>query len=221
MNYQAWIENLSSRLIANSALKSITSINPVVREILFQSKNEQTFSGILSLDLNQQFKTGGIQVMTEVKGMSVPKLSGKYGRNSHDLALQDENGKIRFTLENKVWYHFDGSKGLKATINPNVIENLEADIKKIKVTQKVHPGKGILLLNIVTPAVFDKYESEHKTVLNRVNGDLARYKQECLEGFSSTLENQTELKNMVHLDFQVNAGDLKQGFLDIFCAEID
>ena len=220
MKYQTWIENISASLIANTALNSIASLNPVVRERLFQSKNEQSFSGILSQNLNQQFTSEGIQVMTEIKGVPVPKFDGKYGRNSHDLALLDENGKIRFTLENKVWYHFDGSKGVKAVINPNLIENLEADMKKIKVTQKENPGKGFLLLNIVTPAVFDKYESEHKTVLNRVNGDLARYKQECLEGFSITLENQTELKNMVHLDFQVNAGDLKQGFLDIFCAEI-
>ena len=220
MNYQAWIEILSSQLIANSALNSITSLNPVVREILFQSKNEQTFSGILSQDLNQKFKTDGIQVMTEVKGVAVPKLSGKYGRNSHDLALLDEKGKIRFTLENKVWYHFDGSKGLKAIINPNVIKNLEDDIKKIKVTQKVHPGKGFLLLNIVTPAVFDKYESEHKTVLNRVNGELAKYKSECLEGFADALKSYSELQNLTHVHFQADKNDLEQGFLDIFCAEI-
>ena len=87
MKYQTWIENISASLIANTALNSIASLNPVVREKLFQSKNEQSFSGILSHNLNQQFKSEGIQVMTEIKGVPVPKLNGKYGRKKEKYAL--------------------------------------------------------------------------------------------------------------------------------------
>ena len=220
MRSAQWLESVNSKSIATSSLASICGLHPNIRELLFQSKNEQTFSGMLASYINLQISEPEFPIMTEIKGVDMPKGDSKLVKNSHDLALVDIDGRISLTIESKVWYHFDGSIGLTGEVNKDVIAGIEGDILKSIRTQREFGNRAFLLLNVITPEVMKKYESAHNTVLKRVDGDPLRFRAECLEGFTKALNSRSELNSIVHITFEQNSDGTKGGFLDVFAAEI-
>lgn len=220
MKSTQWLESVNSESIATSSLASICALHPNIRELLFQSKNEQTFSGMLASYINLQISEPEFPIMTEIKGVDMLKGDSKLVKNSHDLALVDIEGRISLTIESKVWYHFDGSIGLTGEVNQDVVAGIEGDILKSIRTQKEFGNKAFLLLNVITPKVMKKYENAHNTVLKRVNGDPLRFRAECLKGFTKALNSRSELNSVVHITFEQNSDGTKGGFLDIFAAEI-
>lgn len=210
----------TSAIIAESMLSSLKELTPKIREVLFQSKSEQTFSGLLAEKLNSNLDTADSKFLVEIKGQESRSETGKKSLNSHDIALLDGTGSIKLTIENKVWYHFDGAKGAAGTLNQNVVDQLQGDILKTNATIGANGNQGFILICLVTPMSFTKYESSHKTALKRVNGNLETYMRDSLAGITSHLSQVKHLKDLIHLNYQPESGNVRSGALDIFCAEI-
>ena len=212
--------HINSHLIADSMKTSIQNLSTNIREILFQSKSEQTFSELLCEKLNSQLEISDSKFLVEIKGQESKSETGKKTLNSHDIALLDCTGTLRLTIENKVWYHFDGAKGLNGVLNQNVIDQLKGDIFKTRLSMDTYRNQGFILICLVTPNLFTKYESSHKTALKRVNGDFEIYMRDSVAGIRSYLSTVNHLKDLIHLNYRLEAGNIRSGMLDIFCAEI-
>ena len=214
------IFKINPQAIAKAAIESISKLHPEVREILFQSKNEQTFSSLLASELNSTFGLKHTSFLTEIKGETITRKDLKKVPNFHDIALLDADGKIEVTVENKAWYHFDGAKGVHGKIGQTVIEGLNWDIGKTLITMKKDGSRGFILFIVMTPKIFTKYESSHKTSLKRAGGNLGKYRSDGASGFLQLMKSQNELKDISHAPFSSGQGSESNFCLDVFCAEL-
>jgi hypothetical protein len=227
---------LTSALIADMASKAIRKCPNSIREILLSSKNEQTFSGLLASELalyptlalgNSTTNPSGF-VLLEFKGKDYIRQTEKgkkKSRNFHDLSIVDEDGEINLIIENKFWYHFDGCKGKsKPKPEKGIRKQLEGDIFKIRQTlsEKNSEKKGFILLNVVTPGnpnlIPPSYLSEHKKVWDRTRGDIAKYRQEGLDGVLSVVNKYSKDLRSISIEGLGESSD--GGFIDFICAEV-
>jgi len=227
---------LDSEIIAHFSSKAISRIPREVKETLLLSKSEQTFSGLLAdvLKIELTIRIGDFSdlesgiVLLEYKGKDYSSTTAqgvKYSRNYHDLSVVNHFGEIEVIIENKFWYHFDGTKG---TRNPKpesgIRKQLTDDIFKIRQTlagQSVL-RKGFVLLNIVTPGnpelIPSSYKNEHRKVWDRTNHDIDQYRKQGLEGFQSVISSfSMDLKDVSHYSAPLLSGE---GFIDFICAEV-
>ena len=235
---------LDSQLIADLSFRAIDRIPSAVKETLLSSKSEQTFSGLLAdeLKLYPTIRIGDFSdqesglVLLEFKGRDYSRKTSvgiKKSRNYHDLSVVNQLGEIEVIIENKYWYHFDGTKG---TRNPKpekgIKEQLSDDIFKIRQTLAGQSllRKGFVLLNIVTPGnpelIPSSYQDDHRKVWNRTNHDINQYRKEGLEGFQSVISSFSDdlkdistntLKDNSPSDTSLRSGG---GFIDFICAEV-
>jgi hypothetical protein len=227
---------LDSEIIAHFSSKAISRIPREVKETLLLSKSEQTFSGLLAdvLKIELTIRIGDFSdlesgiVLLEYKGKDYSSTTAqgvKYSRNYHDLSVVNHFGEIEVIIENKFWYHFDGTKG---TRNPKpesgIRKQLTDDIFKIRQTlagQSVL-RKGFVLLNIVTPGnpelIPSSYKNEHRKVWDRTNHDIDQYRKQGLEGFQSVISSfSKDLKDIALRSAPLCTGE---GFIDFICAEV-
>jgi len=227
---------LDSEIIAYFSSKAISRIPREVKETLLLSKSEQTFSGLLAdvLKIEPTIRIGDFSdlesgiVLLEYKGKDYSSMTAqgvKNSRNYHDLSVVNHFGEIEVIIENKFWYHFDGTKG---TRNPKpesgIRKQLTDDIFKIRQTlagQSVL-RKGFVLLNIVTPGnpelIPSSYQNDHRKVWDRTNHDIDQYRKQGLEGFQSVISSfSMDLKDVSHYSAPLLSGE---GFIDFICAEV-
>jgi hypothetical protein len=235
-NHLTAVDVIETSIIVEMAAHTLYRCTSPIRESLFISKSEQTFSGLLAEELNryptlrlndpEDSQSG--KVLLEFKGKDyVNTLSGvkKNTRNFHDIVIVDHEAEIQLIIENKFWYHFDGCKGIK---NPKpekgIKKQLIDDISKIRQTLQDKPTqvRGLILLNIVTPAkphlIPKSYRAEHFKVWERCGHDQQRYRQEGLQGVMSIVESM----NSEFLNMSTYTSDQSYygGFVDYICAEI-
>jgi len=227
---------LDSQIIANLSFVAIDRNPWAVKEILLLSKSEQTFSGLLAdaLKLWPTIRIGDYSdlqsgiVLLEFKGRDYSSMTAqgvKNSRNYHDLSVVNQFGEIEVIIENKFWYHFDGTKGKRNPKPENGIrKQLSDDIFKIRQTLAGQSilRKGFVLLNIVTPGnpelIPSSYQSDHRKVWDRTNQDIDQYRKEGLEGFQSVISSFSEdLKEISHYSAPLSSGE---GFMDFICAEV-
>lgn len=221
------MNQFSATTIAERALNSIANLSIDVREKLFQTKSEQTFSGMLSEAINKELITTPYMSLLELKGADYKDRRGKLTRNFHDISIVDGAGEFQVIIENKVWYHFDGAKGSKkAKLEKTFVQQVEGDIKKLQITKSdlAPNAKCFLLINVVTPAhpelLPKSYRSEHEKSWKREGGDFHRYRQAGVAGMLRNLESWLAIRDLAHLSFDVNQNDISQGSLDIFAGEV-
>lgn len=227
---------LDSRIIADMSSVAINTNPKAVKETLLLSKSEQTFSGLLAdaLKLYPTIRIGnpsdlesGI-VLLEYKGRDYSRMTSKgvkNSRNYHDLCVVNHSGEIEVVIENKFWYHFDGTKGKRHPKPENGIKRqLSDDIFKIRQTLKGQSElrKGFVLLNIVTPGnpelIPSSYQEDHRKVWDRTNHDIDLYRKEGIDGFQSVISSfSKELKEFSHYSAPHWPGE---GFMDFICAEV-
>ena len=227
---------LDSQIIADLSSLAINRNPKAVKETLLLSKSEQTFSGLLAdaLKLYPTIRIGDFSdlesgiVLLEYKGRDYSRVTAKgvkNSRNYHDLCVVNHFGEIEVIIENKFWYHFDGSKGKRNPKPENGIKKqLSDDIFKIRQTlagQSVL-RKGFVLLNIVTPGnpelIPSSYQDDHRKVRDRTNHDIDQYRKEGLEGFQSIISSfSKDLKDISHFGEPLWSGE---GFMDFICAEV-
>jgi hypothetical protein len=128
-------------------------------------------------------------------------------------------------IENKYWYHFDGTKGKK---NPKpekgIKKQLSDDIFKIRQTLAGQSilRKGFVLLNIVTPGnpelIPRSYKDDHRKVWDRTDHDIDRYRKEGLEGFQSVMSSFS--KDLKDIALRSSSLSTTEGFIDFICAEV-
>ena len=227
---------LDSKIIADLSWEAIDRIPRAVKETLLVSKSEQTFSGLLAdaLKIYPTIRIGDFSdlesgiVLLEYKGRDYSRVTAKgvkNSRNYHDLCVVNHFGEIEVIIENKFWYHFDGTKGKK---NPKpekgIKKQLSDDIFKIRqtLTGQSILRKGFVLLNIVTPGnpelIPSSYQDDHRKVWNRTNHDINQYRKEGLEGFQSVISSfSQDLKAVSHFSGPLWSGE---GFMDFICAEV-
>jgi len=230
-------EELDSQVIASLSCEAIYRNPRAVRETLLLSKSEQTFSGLLAdaLKLIPTLRIGDLLnwdsgiVLLEFKGRDYSRKTTegvKKSRNFHDLAVVNQFGEIEVIIENKYWYHFDGTKGKR---NPKpekgIKKQLANDIFKIRQTLAGQSilRKGFVLLNIVTPGnpelIPSSYQDDHRKVWDRTNHDIDQYRKEGLEGFQSVISTFSEdLKDVSLYSAPLDSGE---GFMDFICAEVE
>ena len=220
-------EEITASSLANLALSSFQSVPLATQELLLQSKNEQTFSGLLAAALqNAPFVKPG-SALVEIKGINYV-IKGSASRNFHDIAVVNQDAQSEILIENKVWYHFDGAKGKKtAKIEPNVISELKDDIFKVQLTlsQLDERARAFILVHIVTPADIERipksYLSAHRSSFARVGGDWDRYRSEGLDGISNSFSLfKSHYKSSVEIKSANASKNEAQGFIDIFCVEV-
>lgn len=230
-------KKISAAIIAELAWHSFGANSPSVQEILLQSKSEQTFSGLLAQQLQavKEFNLGqrdnrssGVTLL-EYKGVDYEKiyrLKVKVSRNFHDIAVVNHDGEIEIIIENKFWYHFDGSKGVKKPKpEAGITEQLNGDIFKIKqsLSSSLPAKRGFVLINVVTPSspnlLPKSYVGHHQKLWARSNFNLASYRQEGLAGVKSIVDT---FKEQSLIDEAIFSSPLVpgRGFLDIICAEV-
>ena len=220
-------EEATASSLADLALTSFQSASPEIQELLLQSKNEQTFSGLLAANLqsNPTVKPG--IALVEVKGTNYTS-ENSVSRNFHDIAIVNEEGQSEILIENKVWYHFDGAKGKKRPkIEPRVVSELKDDIFKVQLTlrQLDKKARAFILIHIVTPANIEcipkSYLSMHKNAFARVKGEWDRYRHEGLEGISNSFSDfEDQYKSKVVIKSGTVVSNEAQGFIDIFSVEV-
>ena len=220
-------EEITASSLANLALSSFQSVPLATQELLLQSKNEQTFSGLLAAALqNAPFVKPG-SALVEIKGINYV-IKGSASRNFHDIAVVNQDAQSEILIENKVWYHFDGAKGKKtAKIEPNVISELKDDIYKVQLTlsQLDERARAFILVHILTPADIERipksYLSAHRSSFARVGGDWDRYRREGLDGISNSFSLfKSHYKTSVDIRSANASKNEAQGFIDIFCVEV-
>jgi hypothetical protein len=218
---------ISAETLAGLVLDSFLSLPEDTKELLLQSKNEQTFSALVAARIQRESSLENGSSLVEIKGTDY-STRGTKTKNFHDIAIVNPLGKAEIIIENKVWYHFDGAKGKRAAkVEPGIGSQLDADISKIKLTLKdLAPGaRGFILMHIVTPAGIDSiptsYLKSHKAAFARVNSDWNQYLKEGLEGIAGTLEGRSKAfgSGVVIKSASVNQGK-KQGFINIVCVEV-
>lgn len=229
--------SISSQLIADISLAGYESNAPLIQEILLQSKSEQTFTGILANRIKQHKLFGFTQipsensgaVLLEYKGTDYKKLEkgkDKQSRNFHDLSVVNQYGELEIIIENKFWYHFDGSKGIKKPAPYRGIhEQLKGDIFKIRqsLSSASSVARGFVLLHIVTPLnpelLPKTYRASHNALWQRSEQNLELYRKIGIEGVLFVLG---DFLGEDLLDHSITSSTLIQGkgFLDIICAEV-
>ena len=224
---------LDCQSIAGLALKSFMTQSKSLQELLLQSKNEQTFSGLLSHALQDQYSENGSRTLLELKGKDYKKAKVKTKdmkstRNFHDLSIIDSNAKFQVIIENKVWYHFDGAKGKKQKkIEKGVFEQIEGDIAKTRITLSNQFGgeRGFLLIHLVTPHYIQEipksYLKSHESALSRTAGDLMLYRNDGLNGILAALKSFEDMLldlKSVRNDAIIGGGEA--ALIDVICAEI-
>ena len=227
---------LQASMIADLAARAFQSNSPQIREVLLRSKNEQTFSGLLShelhryptLQLGNPSNSDSGTVLLEFKGKDYTNRSedgDTKSRNFHDLSIVNNFGEIEVVIENKFWYHFDGSKGKKSPKPEKGIRTqLSDDIYKMRRTLKERVGgrRGFILLNVVTPtepnALPKSYLSHHDVLWKRTDGNRNLYRKIGLEGILSVMSDfASDFVNSKPEIAEVSSGD---GFVDFICTEI-
>jgi hypothetical protein len=227
---------LEASIVADLSARAFAATSPEIQELLLRSKNEQTFSGLLSHELHKyptlqlgdpgQPRSG--TVLLEFKGKDYTNRSeegDKKSRNFHDHSIVNNLGEIEVVIENKFWYHFDGSKGKR---NPKpekgIRSQLSDDIYKMRRTLSERTGarRGFILINVVTPsfpqALPKSYLYQHEVLWNRTNGDHALYRKTGLDGILKVMkEFASDFVNPDPEIVKVKSGD---GFVDFICAEI-
>ena len=227
---------LDSQIIADLSFLAIDRNPPTLKETLLLSKSEQTFSGLLAdaLKIHPTVRIGDFSdqdsgiVLLEFKGKDYSRKTSegvKKSRNYHDLSVVNQYGEIEVIIENKYWYHFDGTKGKK---NPKpekgIKKQLSDDIFKIRQTLAGQSilRKGFVLLNIVTPGnpelIPSSYKDDHRKVWDRTNHDIDQYRKEGLEGFQSVISSfSKDLKDVSYYSAPLSSDE---GFIDFICAEV-
>jgi hypothetical protein len=227
---------LNTELIVKLALSAFINQPIKIQQQLLKSKSEQTFSGLL-VNQMMQFQPLGLgdssdpysgHLLLEFKGVDYKKRTSKgvkHSRNFHDISIVNQDGIIETIIENKFWYHFDGSKGKK---NPRpekgIYEQLEGDIFKIRQTfaEKSGPRKGFLLLNVVTPGrpgeIPPSYRKDHSVLFERAQENFAEYRAIGLAGYSTILEKfESEFADI----FSIGSERMVDGsFVDFFCVQL-
>lgn len=220
-------EEITASSLSSLALNSFQSVSLETQEMLLQSKNEQTFSGLLASSLQDTPSVKPGSALVEIKGINYV-IKGSVSRNFHDIAVVNQDAQSEILIENKVWYHFDGAKGKKtAKIEPNVISELKDDIFKVQLTLRELDAKArtFILVHIVTPADIERiprsYLSAHRSAFARVGGDWDRYRREGLSGISSAFALfEKEFKSAVVIKSATVSINDDRGFIDIFCVEV-
>jgi hypothetical protein len=218
---------ISSSFLADLALRTFQSTSLEIQELLLQSKNEQTFSGLLAAALQKKESVAPGSALVEIKGVNYTQRDS-FSRNFHDIAIVNQDAQSEILIENKVWYHFDGAKGKKtAKIEPNVISELKDDIYKVQLTlsQLDERARAFILVHIVTPADIERipksYLSAHRSSFARVGGDWDRYRREGLDGISNSFSLfKSNYKSSVEIKSANARKNEAQGFIDIFCVEV-
>ena len=213
-------EEITASSLANLALSCFQSVSLETQELLLQSKNEQTFSGLLAAALQNTPSIKPGSALVEIKGVNYTQKDS-VSRNFHDIAIVNQNAQSEILIENKVWYHFDGAKGKKtAKIEPN-------DIFKVQLTlsQLDEKARAFILVHIVTPADIERipksYLSAHKSSFARVGGDWDRYRREGLEGISNSFSLfKSQYKSPVVIKSANVSTNKALGFIDIFSVEV-
>ena len=220
-------EEITASSLSNLALSCFQSVSLETQELLLQSKNEQTFSGLLAAALQNMESVAPGSALVEIKGANYTQKDS-VSRNFHDIAIVNQNAQSEILIENKVWYHFDGAKGKKtAKIEPNVISELKDDIFKVQLTlsQLDEKARAFILVHIVTPANIElipkSYLSAHKSSFARVGGDWGRYRHEGLEGISNSFSLfESQYKSPVVIKSANVITNEALGFIDIFSVEV-
>jgi len=226
-------EICNSTSIAELALETFMNLTGDLQELLLQSKNEQTFSGLLSPQLQGMMATQESRTLLELKGVDYQKLhqptnTFRSSRNFHDIAIVNSMGQFQIIIENKAWYHFDGAKGkLEKKVEKGVFEQIESDTKKIRITlaEKTSGGRGFILLNLVTPnnsAVLPRsYFNSHKSAIFRTSGQLGQYRKDGVKGILSAVKSfESQLLSTSHVGSTKVIGGGESAFLDVICAEV-
>ncbi len=220
-------KKVSATSLADLALASFQSASPEIQELLLQSKNEQTFSGLLASHLQSNADVRPGSALVEIKGINYTQ-ENSVSRNFHDIAIVNDHGQSEVLIENKVWYHFDGAKGKrKAKIEPRVISELKDDIFKVQLTLREldEAARAFILVHIVTPAniglIPSSYLSMHKSAFSRVGEDWDRYREAGLKGISDSFRLfESEFTSGVVIKSASIDSNQLQGFIDIFCVEV-
>jgi hypothetical protein len=227
---------LDTQLIADLSFLAFDRNPPALKETLLLSKSEQTFSGLLAdaLKIYPTIRIGDFSdqesgiVLLEYKGRDYSRKTDKgvkKSRNYHDLSVVNQFGEIEVIIENKFWYHFDGTKGKR---NPKpekgIKEQLSDDIFKIRrtLTGQSVLRKGFVLLNIVTPGnpelIPSSYQEDHRKVWDRTNHDIEQYRKEGLEGFQSVIS--TFSNDLKDIALRSAPFCTSEGIIDFICAEV-
>lgn len=229
-------ERLESSIISDLSGRAFGAIPRDIQELLLRSKNEQTFSGLLSHELHKyptlqlgdrRQPTSGT-VLLEYKGKDYTNRSEEgvtKSRNFHDLSIVNHQGEIEVIIENKFWYHFDGSKG-KRDPKPEkgIRSQLSDDIYKMRRTLKDRDGarRGFILINVVTPsfpaALPQSYLYQHEVLWKRTNGDHELYRKTGLDGILKVMEEFAD--DFIDANPEVGGFRCGDGFVDFICAEI-
>ena len=220
-------EEITASSLANLALSSFQSVSLATQELLLQSKNEQTFSGLLAASLQDSPSVKPGSALVEIKGINYV-VKGSVSRNFHDIAVVNQDAESEILIENKVWYHFDGAKGKKtAKVEPNVISELEDDIFKVQLTLRELDARAraFILVYIVTPPDIKRipksYLSAHRSAYARVDGDWDRYMREGLEGILNSFALfDSHYKSPVVIKSASVRTKEAQGHIDMFCVEV-
>ena len=227
------MNSFNSSFIAELALETFMNLTGDLQELLLQSKNEQTFSGLLSPQLQEKVAILESHTLLELKGVDYQNFhqqskTFRSTRNFHDIAIVDSKGKFQIIIENKVWYHFDGAKGKsEKKVEKGVFEQIESDIKKIRITlaDRKLSGRGFILINLVTPndpAVIPRsYFNAHKSAIFRTSGQLDRYRKDGVTGILSAVKSfESQLLSITHVGSTKMIGGGNSAFLDVICAEV-
>jgi hypothetical protein len=214
---------VSASWLTKTAVEVVETLPAAVRETLLQTKQEQTFSSLIASKMNSDFSNGGQMIaLVEIRGKS---LNSKQ-RNTHDIALLDENGRKICIVENKLWYHFDGAKGRrKPKVEKEVVEQLDNDVKKIQLTlkdQREPLASGFVLLHLVTPQEKSKlpysYKQSLETALYREKGSTYLLMESGLNGFMGVLDGFKDSINAVSHSSREFPGSSSR--LDVICAQV-
>ncbi len=227
---------LAASVIADLSARAFLSTPPDIQEALLRSKNEQTFSGLLSHELHKyptlqlgdrRLPSSGT-VLLEYKGKDYTNRSDEgdsKSRNFHDLSIVNHRGEIEVIIENKFWYHFDGSKGKREPKPEKGIgTQLSDDIYKMRRTLKERDGarRGFILLNVVTPSfphsLPKSYLYQHEVLWERTNGDHELYRKTGLDGILKVMQEFAD--DFINPNPEIHGVTCGDGFVDFICAEI-
>ena len=227
------LENFNPEFIANLALETFMKLSGDLQELLLQSKNEQSFSGLLSLQLQMKMLSQGSFTLLELKGVNYQKLDAstkslRSTRNFHDIAIVNSEARFQVIIENKVWYHFDGAKGkTKKKIEKGVVEQISGDINKIRITLASNKSleRGFILIHLVTPndpkSIPKSYLDSHRSAIARTASDLNLYRNDGLDGVKNAVKTfERQLLSVAHTGTTTMVGSGKSAFLDVICAEV-
>lgn len=228
---------IDSQKIAYLSLTAFEANPPDIQEILIQSKSEQTFSGLLADQIKHHeefsFKQTSVEhagvVLLEFKGTDYQKIGNgkvKHSRNFHDISIVNGRGELEIVIENKFWYHFDGSKGTRKPVPyVGIRDQIEGDIYKIRhsfsTDEKLR--RGFVLIHLVTPLITERlpkaYQRAHHSLWERAEQNSEKYRRIGLGGVLSVLSGflDTDLDGF---SLASSPQSKDKGFIDVICAEV-